>query len=166
MTWTSLKATKDWAGLDKVAFFSQFRGMQVIDCDGCLVGKLKDCNRAGRDAARESIRDRLLTTPLGRRVHRPQVGCLVPSTGIIKLTVAKADIPPGKLSGKEMLVTDTLLDKQIVDITASRWYVSTTCSWPRSRTSYAWPAWMWASTAFSGAWGCCGSGAVKRHAFA
>ncbi|HEY3423019.1 MAG TPA: CBS domain-containing protein, partial [Methanocellaceae archaeon] len=46
-------------------------------------------------------------------VHKSNVGSI---DGIVKLKVAKADIPPGKLSGKEMLVTDTLLDKQIVDI--------------------------------------------------
>ena len=46
-------------------------------------------------------------------VHKSNVDSI---DGTIKLKIAKEDIPPGKLSGKEMLITDTLLDKQIVDI--------------------------------------------------
>jgi magnesium transporter len=113
--WTSLKATKDLAGLDKVAFFSQFRGMQVIDSEGRLVGKFKDFAIVPGETLPEVSGIVYSQRLWGEEfiVHKSNVGSI---DGIIKLKVAKADIPPGKLSGKEMLVTDTLLDKQIVDI--------------------------------------------------
>lgn len=113
--WTSLKATKEWAGLEKVAFFSQFRGMRVIDSEGCLVGKFKDFAIVPGETLPEVSGIVYSQSILGEDfiVHKSNVSSI---DGIIKLKVAKADIPPGKLSGKEMLVTDTLLDKQIVDI--------------------------------------------------
>jgi CBS domain-containing protein/sporulation protein YlmC with PRC-barrel domain len=113
--WTSLKAGKEWAGFEKVAFFSQFRGMQVIDSEGRLVGRFKDFAIVPGETLLEV--SGVVYSPhfLSEDfiVNKSNISSI---DSVIKLKVAKEEIPPGKLSGKEMLVTDTLLDKQIVDI--------------------------------------------------
>ncbi len=113
--WTSLKATKDLAGLDKVAYFSQFRGMQVMDSEGRQVGKFKDFAIMPGETLPEVSGIVYSMSLWGEDfiVHKSNVNSI---DGVIKLKVAKEEIPPGRLSGKEMLITDMLLDKQIVDI--------------------------------------------------
>ncbi len=113
--WTSLKATKELAGLDKVAYFSQFRGMQVMDSEGRQVGKFKDFAIVPGETLPEVSGIVYSMSLWGEDfiVHKSNVNSI---DGVIKLKVAKEEIPPGKLSGTEMLITDMLLDKQIVDI--------------------------------------------------
>ena len=71
--------------------------------------------------------------------------------GDIKLKVDMEDIPPGRLSGNEMLIRDTILDKQIVDIDDLKVVRvnDVLLAWIKGRC--AWPAWTSASTASYGA---------------
>jgi len=103
----------------RATFFSQFVGRAVVDRDGRALGKLKDfAIRPGESLLEVSgvvYGEGLLGDLLGREVivGMPDVASV---DGDIKLKVARADIPPGRLSENEMLVRDTILDQQIVDI--------------------------------------------------
>lgn len=96
-------------------FFSRFRGMKVIDRNGIELGKLSDLAiKPGETLLEVSsivYKPGIFGEPI--IVHMQDVSSI---NGMIKLSVAREDIPPGKLSEHEMLITETILDKQIVDI--------------------------------------------------
>lgn len=103
----------------RATFFSLFLGRNVVDKDGHILGRLKDFSiKPGESLLEVSgvvYGEGLLSEVLG---HDVIVGMANVSSvdGEIKLKVAREDIPPGRLSENEMLITDTILDKQIVDI--------------------------------------------------
>jgi CBS domain-containing protein/sporulation protein YlmC with PRC-barrel domain len=103
----------------RAMFFSQFLGKNVVDKNGRVLGKLKDFSiRPGESFLEVSgvvYGEGLLSEVLG---HDVIVGMAdVDSIDhCINLKVVMEDIPPGRLSENEMLITDTILDKQIVDI--------------------------------------------------
>jgi CBS domain-containing protein/sporulation protein YlmC with PRC-barrel domain len=102
-------------GLGNVTCFSAFLGRKVIDSEGRHIGKLKDFAITPGESLLEVSRLVYTSNILGDSVIVPMasVGSL---DGDIRLTIAREDIPPGKLSENEMLVVETILDKQIVDI--------------------------------------------------
>ncbi|AFD00049.1 putative Mg/Co/Ni transporter MgtE (contains CBS domain) [Methanocella conradii HZ254] len=103
----------------RATFFSQFIGKRVVDKNGRILGKMKDFAIRPGEALLEVSAivygEGLLSEILG---HDVIVGMANVSSidKDIKLKVAMEDIPPGRLSDNEMLIRETILDKQIVDI--------------------------------------------------
>lgn len=100
-------------GVTDVAFFSQLSGMRVVDMNGKNVGKVAD----------------LLITPgekfmdiSGIVYHSKLFGrYIVPwerldvISDVVRLNMAKEQIPPGEIKQGELSLKETVLDKQIVD---------------------------------------------------
>jgi magnesium transporter len=103
----------------RATFFSLFLGRNVVDRNGRVLGKLKDFSiRPGESLLEVSgivYGEGLLSDVLGHDVFVGMANVASIDSSII-LKVAMEDIPPGRLSDNEMLVRDTILDKQIVDI--------------------------------------------------
>ncbi len=103
----------------RATFFSQFMGKAIVDRNGRALGKLKDFSiRPGETLLEVSglvYGEGLLSEVLGHDVIVSMAN-VASVGGNIKLKVAMEDIPPGRLSDNEMLIRDTILDKQIVDI--------------------------------------------------
>ncbi len=103
----------------RAMFFSQYLGKSIVDKNGRVLGKVKDfAIRPGETLLEVSgvvYGEGLLSDVLGHDV-------IVSMANVesidrdIKLKVAMEDIPPGRLPENEMLIHDTILDKQIVDI--------------------------------------------------
>src|SRR5512147_829296 len=93
----------------RATFFSLFLGRNVVDKDGHILGRLKDFSiKPGESLLEVSgvvYGEGLLSEVLG---HDVIVGMANVSSidGEIKLKVAREDIPPGRLSENEMLITD------------------------------------------------------------
>jgi magnesium transporter len=102
-------------GTDRVSFFSQLQGLKILDKEGMVVGKLNDLSIKPGETLLEISRIVYTSNILQEKVILPMTSvCSIDCE--IKLEVAKDEIPPGKLSEKELLLTETILDKQIVDI--------------------------------------------------
>ena len=101
--------------LGNVTYFSAFQGRKVIDSEGRHIGKLKDFAITPGESLLEVSRLVYTSNILGESVIVP-VASVSSFDGDMQLTIAREDIPPGKLSENEMLVVETVLDKQIVDI--------------------------------------------------
>lgn len=101
--------------LGNVTYFSAFQGRKVIDSEGRRIGKLKDFAITPGEALLEVSRLVYTSNILGDSVIVPMAAVSL-LDGEVRLTIAREDIPPGKLSENEMLVVETVLDKQIVDI--------------------------------------------------
>ena len=103
----------------RARFFSQYMGKDVADKNGRVLGKVKDfAIRPGETLLEVSgvvYGEGLLSDVLGHDVIVSMVN-VESIDADIKLKVAMEDIPPGRLSENEMLIRDTILDKQIVDI--------------------------------------------------
>ncbi len=103
----------------RATFFSQFMGRTIVDRNARALGKLKDFTiRPGETLLEVSglvYGEGLLSEVLGHDVIVSMAN-VASVGGDIKLKVAMEDIPPGRLSDNEMLIKDTILDKQIVDI--------------------------------------------------
>jgi magnesium transporter len=102
-------------GTDRVGFFSQLQGMKIVDSEGAVVGKLNDLSLKPGELLLEISRIVYTSNILGEKVILPMssvrsIDC------VVQLDVPRDEIPPGRLSQKELLVTETILDKQIVDI--------------------------------------------------
>jgi magnesium transporter len=102
-------------GTDRVGFFSQLQGMKIVDSEGAVIGKLNDLSLKPGELLLEISRVVYTSNILGEKVILPMssvrsIDC------VVQLDVPRDEIPPGKLSQKELLVTETILDKQIVDI--------------------------------------------------
>lgn len=103
----------------RAMFFSQYLGRSIVDKNGRVLGRLKDfAIRPGETLLEVSgvvYGEGLLSEVLG---HDVIVGManVASIDSDIKLKVAMEDIPPGRLPESEMLIRDTILDKQIVDI--------------------------------------------------
>lgn len=102
-------------GTDRVGFFSQLQGMKIVDCNRSVVGKLNDLSIKSGETLLEISRVVYTSNILGEKVILPMssvrsIDCA------IQLDLPRDEIPPGKLSEKELLITETILDKQIVDI--------------------------------------------------
>jgi magnesium transporter len=102
-------------GTDRVGFFSELQGMKIVDSEGAIVGKLNDLSLKPGELLLEISRIVYTSNILGEKVILPMssvrsIDC------VVQLDVPRDEIPPGKLSQKELLVTETILDKQIVDI--------------------------------------------------
>ncbi|OPY28180.1 MAG: inosine 5-monophosphate dehydrogenase [Methanocella sp. PtaU1.Bin125] len=102
-------------GPGNVAYFSGYLGRRVIDSEGRAIGKLKDFAVMPGESLLEVSRLVYTSNILGESVIVPMasVGSM---DGDVRLKIAREVIPPGKLSENEMLVAETVLDKQIVDI--------------------------------------------------
>ncbi len=99
----------------RVSFFSQLQGKKIVDREGNVVGKLIDLSLRPGESLLEISRIVYTSNILGEKVILPMSSiCSIDSE--IRLDVARDEIPPGKLSEKELLITETILDKQIVDI--------------------------------------------------
>jgi magnesium transporter len=103
----------------RATFFSHYLGKAVIDKNGRILGKLKDfAIKPGESLLEVSgvvYGEGLLSEVLGHDVI-VNMANVESMNEDIRLKVAMEEIPPGRLSGNEMLITDTILDKQIVDI--------------------------------------------------
>jgi magnesium transporter len=103
----------------RATFFSNYLGKAVIDKNGRTLGKLKDfAIKPGESLLEVSgvvYGEGLLSEVLGHDVI-VNMANVESMNEDIRLKVAMEEIPPGMLSGNEMLITDTILDKQIVDI--------------------------------------------------
>ncbi len=102
-------------GTNRVSFFSQLQGKKIVDRDGNVVGKLTDLSLRPGEALLEISRIVYASNILGEKVILP-MSSICSIDGDIRLDVAREEIPPGKLSERELLITETILDKQIVDI--------------------------------------------------
>lgn len=103
----------------RATFLSLFLGRNVVDKSGRILGRLKDFSiKPGESLLEVSgivYREGLLSEVLGHDVIVSMANVEF-IDGEVRLKVAMEDIPPGRLSENEMLITDTILDKQIVDI--------------------------------------------------
>ncbi len=103
----------------RATFFSQYLGKAIADKNGRVLGKLKDFTiKPGETLLEVSgvvYGEGFLSAVLGHDVIVSMANVQSIDRDI-KLKVAMEDIPPGRLSGNEMLIRDTILDKQIVDI--------------------------------------------------
>jgi magnesium transporter len=102
-------------GTNRVSFFSQLQGKKIVDKDGKAVGKLTNLSLKPGETLLEISRIVYTSNILGEKIILP-MSSVSSINGDIRLDVAKDEIPPGKLSDKELLVTETILDRQIVDI--------------------------------------------------
>jgi CBS domain-containing protein len=101
--------------LGNVAYFSEFQGRRVVDSEGRHIGKLKDFAITPGESLLEVSRLVYTSNILGESAIVP-IASVSSFDGEVRLTVAREDIPPGKLSENELLLIETILDKQIVDI--------------------------------------------------
>lgn len=102
-------------GTDRVGFFSQLQGMKVVDSEGTVIGKIHDMSLKPGESLLEISRMVFTINILGEKVIVPMANvCSIDCE--VKLDLPRDELPPGKISEKELLVTETLLDKQIVDI--------------------------------------------------
>lgn len=103
----------------RARFFSEYIGREVADRNGRVLGRLKDLAiRPGETLLEVSgivYGEGPMSSLLG---HDVIVGMANVESldGRVRLKVSREDIPPGRLSESEMLVRETILDKQIVDI--------------------------------------------------
>jgi CBS domain-containing protein len=102
-------------GKERIGYFSQLQGMKIVDREGRVVGKLVDLSIRPGETLLEISRIVYTSNILGEKVILP-MSSVSSINGEVMLDVARDEIPPGKLSEKELLVTETILDKQIVDI--------------------------------------------------
>jgi CBS domain-containing protein/sporulation protein YlmC with PRC-barrel domain len=102
-------------GTNRVSFFSQLQGRKIVDKEGNAVGKLTDLSLMPGETLLEISRIVYTSNILGEKVILP-LSSVSSINGDIRLDLARDEIPPGKLSEKELLVTETILDRQIVDI--------------------------------------------------
>ncbi|MHB8120045.1 MAG: magnesium transporter [Methanothrix sp.] len=102
-------------GTNRVSFFSQLQGKKIVDKEGKAVGKLTNLSLTPGETLLEISRIVYTSNILGEKVILP-MSSVSSINGDIRLDVARDEIPPGKLSDKELLVTETILDRQIVDI--------------------------------------------------
>lgn len=100
---------------NRASFFSQLQGKKIVDREGNAVGKLTDLSLKPGETLLEISRIVYNSNILGEKVILP-MSSVRSINGDIRLDVSRDEIPPGKLSEKELLVTETILDKQIVDI--------------------------------------------------
>ncbi|VVB72834.1 MgtE intracellular N domain protein [uncultured archaeon] len=110
--WTKETAVN---GTNRVSFFSMLQGRKIVDRDGKAVGKLADLSLKPGETLLEISRIVYTSNILGEKVILP-LSSVSSINSDIRLDVARDEIPPGRLSEKELLVTETILDKQIVDI--------------------------------------------------
>lgn len=102
-------------GTNRVSFFSQLQGKKIVDKEGEAVGKLTNLSLTPGETLMEISRIVYTSNILGEKVILP-MSSVSSINGDIRLDVARDEIPPGKLSDRELLVTETILDRQIVDI--------------------------------------------------
>ena len=102
-------------GTNSVSFFSQLQGKKIVDKEGNAVGKLTDLSLMPGEMLLEISRIVYTSNILGEKVILP-LSSVSSINGDIRLDLARDEIPPGKLSLQELLVTETILDRQIVDI--------------------------------------------------
>lgn len=100
---------------ENVTRFSAFQGRRVVDSEGRRIGKLKDFAIAPGESLLEVSRLVYTSNILGDSVIVP-VASVESIDSEVRLKIAREEIPPGRLSENEMLVAETVLDKQIVDI--------------------------------------------------
>lgn len=100
---------------NRASFFSQVQGKRIVDREGNAVGKLTDLSLKPGETLLEISRIVYTSNILGEKVILP-MSSVHSINGDIRLDMARDEIPPGKFSEKELLVTETILDKQIVDI--------------------------------------------------
>jgi CBS domain-containing protein/sporulation protein YlmC with PRC-barrel domain len=98
-----------------VTFFSGLQGMKIVDKEGKSVGKLTDLSIKPGEMLLEISRIVYTSNILGEKVIL-RMSSVSSIDRDIRLDVSRDEIPPGKLSESELLVTETILDKQIVDI--------------------------------------------------
>ncbi|MCX6675195.1 MAG: CBS domain-containing protein [Methanothrix sp.] len=103
------------AGANRVTFFSGLQGMKIVDKEGKSVGKLTDLSIKPGEMLLEISRIVYTSNILGEKVIL-RMSSVSSIDRDIRLDVSRDEIPPGKLSESELLVTETILDKQIVDI--------------------------------------------------
>jgi sporulation protein YlmC with PRC-barrel domain len=102
-------------GIESPKFFSQYEGARVIDSKGESLGKLKDMAIMSGEYMLEVSGIVCVINILGEQAVIP-ISNILSIDGDVKLSVQKENIPPGKLSENEMLIKETILDQQIVDI--------------------------------------------------
>jgi CBS domain-containing protein/sporulation protein YlmC with PRC-barrel domain len=102
-------------GTNRVSFFSQLQGRKIVDREGNSVGKLTDLSLRPGETLLEISRIVYTSNILGEKVILP-MSSVSSINGDIRLDVARDEIPPGKLSDQDLLITETILDRQIVDI--------------------------------------------------
>ncbi len=91
------------------------QGKKIVDKEGNSVGKLTDLSLRSGETLLEISRIVYTSNILGEKVILP-MSSVSSIDGDIRLDVARDEIPPGKLSDQDLLITETILDRQIVDI--------------------------------------------------
>jgi len=94
--------------LNRVSFFSQLQGKKIVDKEGNSVGKLTDLSLRPGEMLLEISRIVLHLQHPGEKVILP-MSSVSSINGDIRLDVARDEIPPGKLSDHDLLITETIL---------------------------------------------------------
>ncbi|WP_424357151.1 magnesium transporter [Methanocella sp. MCL-LM] len=101
--------------VENVVYFSAFQGQKVIDSEGRVLGRIKDFAITPGESLLEVSRIIYISSILRDSITVPMAS-VKSFDGAFRLKIPREEIPPGKLSDHEMLVVETILDKQIVDI--------------------------------------------------
>ncbi|CAJ35130.1 magnesium transporter [Methanocella arvoryzae] len=101
--------------IENVAYFSTFQGQKVIDSEGRVLGRIKDFAITPGESLLEVSRIVYMSNILRDSITVPMAS-VASFDGSFRLKIPREEIPPGKLSEHEMLIVETILDKQIVDI--------------------------------------------------
>lgn len=101
--------------IENVTYFSALQGQKVIDSEGRVLGRIKDFAITPGETLLEVSRIIYTSNILGDSITVPMAS-VASFDGSFRLRIPREEIPPGKLSDHEMLVVETILDKQIVDI--------------------------------------------------
>lgn len=101
--------------VENVAYFSAFQGQKVIDNQGRVIGRIKDFAITPGETLLEVSRI-IYTSNILRESITVPMSSVESFDGSFRLKIPREEIPPGKLSDHEMLIMETILDKQIVDI--------------------------------------------------
>jgi magnesium transporter len=103
-----------------MAFFSELMGRPIVDCDGKMVGKLQDLVAKFHPELAHPVISAIVIIQKGKKTNIPlhAVEGLIASP--IRLKHQLVEIPPYQPAEQDILLTEDVLDKQIIDIDGAR----------------------------------------------